>query len=435
MESVIEMRTHTAKEALKEGEGKEVKLLGWLSWKSKVGGVMFCRLRDGSGYIQLSAKKGFTPTDVLRRIEEAGIESAIYACGKVKVDMRAPGGKEVLLNDFKVIAPSQDWPITKSAISSPSFLFDNRHLSIRGMRSIAIMRLRAEIIYSTIDYFTSKGYILIQAPTIVKNAVEGGATLFELDYFGSKAYLSQSAQLYEEAAICALEKVFILQPAYRAEKSKTAKHLSEFWMIEAEHAFYGLEENIKVQEELVYHIAKNVVERRKAELETLKRDFKVPEPPFPRITYDEARDIAEKKGVGFPWGEDITTEAERQISSYFDKPVFITHFPLSARSFYHKTLDENPKVTLSSDLFAPEGYGEIATGGVRIEDYKTLKKRIKEYELPLESFEWYLELRRYGMPPHSGFGLGVERLLRWICNLKHIRDATLFPRTMLRVMP
>ncbi|MEM4312139.1 MAG: asparagine--tRNA ligase [Nitrososphaerales archaeon] len=427
-------RTHTVHQALKAKEGEEVSLLGWVAHKATLGAVTFIRLRDGLGYIQLAIKKGICKEDSLKVLKDVSLESSIWVKGKVREDKRAPEGKELLVLEGEVIAKADKWPITKDAIKSVSFLYDNRHLSIRGKKATSVMRIRNELIKAIMNFFYERDFILINTPTLVQSAVEGGATLFELDYFGKKAYLSQSAQLYEEAAICSFGKVFVLQPAFRAEKSKTSKHLTEFWMLEAEQAFTDYLDNMKIQEELIYQITKQVEEKCKKELEILNRNFKAPEPPYYRITYDEARDLALKREINFEWGEDIPTEAERIISLTFDKPIFITHFPLSARSFYHLT-DEQDKITYSSDLYAPEGYGEIATGGQRIHDYNKLLERIEKYNLPLESFKWYLDLRRYGMPPHSGFGLGIERTLRWICALKHIRAASLFPRTMQRLNP
>jgi asparaginyl-tRNA synthetase len=353
----------------------------------------------------------------------------------VRDDPRAPGGKEIAVQALRVIAPAAKWPITRSAVRSSSFLYDKRHLSIRGRKASAVFRIRAELVYAAFDFFTRRGFVLISAPTLVQNAVEGGTTLFQLDYFGQPAYLSQSAQLYEEAAICALEKVFIYQPAFRAEKSKTSKHLTEFWMLEAEQAFAEQADNLRLQEELVGYLVERVVERCGPELRVLGRSMRVPARPFPRIPYDEVRERAAQKGVQFQWGEDIPTEAERLISSSFEDPVFVTDYPLSARSFYHMTKDSAGRITLSADLFAPEGFGEIATGGQRVHDYDVLVDRVKGQEIPPESFEWYLELRKYGLPPHSGFGLGIERTVRWLAGLKHIRAASLFPRTLTRIRP
>lgn len=427
--------SQSIREALTLAQGSVAELKGWVVTKSTVGGLLFLLVRDGSGYIQVVGKKGAIDEHFLNKMKEVAIESAVRIKGQLRDDARAPGGKELVVKEFEVIAQADKWPITKSAVKSSAFLYDNRHLSIRGKKSSSVMKIRSEFIKAAFDFFIEHDFVYINAPSIVQSAVEGGATLFNIDYFGKKASLTQSAQLYEEAAICAFGKVFIMQPAFRAEKSKTAKHLTEFLMIEAEVAFNEQADNMKLQEELVNYICSRVVEKRSKELEILGRKFTVPEKPFPRITYDEARETAGKNDINFEWGEDIPTEAERLVSKMFDKPFFVTDYPLSARSFYHMTKPDNDKVTLSADLIAPEGFGEIATGGQRIHDYKTLVERLKKQELPMESFQWYVDLRKYGMPPHAGFGIGVERSIRWICNLKHIRATSLFPRTITRVYP
>ncbi len=429
-------RTHTVRQALEASPGTQVTIMGWIATQSSIGGIKFATIRDGSGYIQIACKKDRVSEQAFADFERATRESVVGVNGLIREDRRAPGGKEISVSDFWVIQLADDWPITRSAVkSSSSFLYDKRHLAIRGRKASAIIRIRAEIVYATFDYFVKSGFTLISAPSIVQNAVEGGSTLFEINYFGKKAYLSQSAQLYEEAALGALGKVFIFQPAFRAEKSKTSKHLTEFWMIEAEQAFANQEDNMKLQENLVKAMAERVTQNRNEDLATLNRSLEVPEVPFPRITYDEAREISIRKGVPFEWGDDLPTEGEREVSKEFDSPFFITGYPLSARSFYHMTEDTNDKVTKSADLIAPEGFGEIATGGQRIHDYDILTKRIQSQELATESFEWYLELRRFGMPEHSGFGIGAERTTRWFCGLKHIRGASLFPRTISRLKP
>jgi asparaginyl-tRNA synthetase len=433
---IPKQRTHTIKEALMAPQSTGVALMGWIETKSSVGGIKFATLRDGSGYIQIACKKDRVPPKAFDEFEKASKETAVVVTGTVREDKRAPGGKEISVSNFAILALAEKWPITKSAArASSSFLYDMRHLAIRGRKASSVLRVRAHVIYASFDYFVKNGFTLISAPTIVQNAVEGGSTLFALDYFGHKAYLSQSAQLYEEAAIAAFGKVFIFQPAFRAEKSKTSKHLTEFWMIEAEQAFANQEDNIRLQEGLVKAMAERVLKDCSEELQVLGRRFKFPEIPFPRISYDEAREISSKSGLNFEWGDDLPTEAERLISKQFEVPFFITGYPLSSRSFYHMTEDFNDKVTRSADLIAPEGYGEIATGGQRIHDYNTLMNRIKNQELPTESFDWYLDLRKYGMPEHAGFGIGAERVTRWMCGLKHIRATSLFPRTISRLKP
>jgi len=427
-------RPSTSAEVLAGTAAPNVEIKGWVARKHTVGGLVFALIRDGSGYVQVSVRKG--PADeAFASAKKANMESAVIVRGSVRDDKRAPGGKEISAVQFQLVAPAESWPITRTAAKSPGYLFDKRHLSIRGPKAIAAMRIRSEVIGAAFDYFRESGFHLISAPTFVQAAVEGGSTLFSVDYFGKKASLSQSAQFYEEAALPALQKVWIFQPAFRAEKSKTAKHLTEFWMIEAEQAFANQDENMKVQEGLLSKMVNRVLERRQADLKTLGRSLAQPQVPFPRMTYDEALTIAEKKGYGFEWGEDLPTEAERAISLTQTSPFFITDYPLSARSFYHMTYPDRPKVTMSADLIAPEGIGELATGGQRIHDYDELMGRIADQDLPTESFSWYLELRKFGMPPHSGFGIGVERSTRWIAGLKHIRSASLFPRTVSRISP
>jgi asparaginyl-tRNA synthetase len=427
--------SQSIREILSCPEGTEAEIRGWVVTKNTVGALLFLTIRDGSGYLQVVGKKGVTDQLFLEKMKEVTIESAVRIRGELRDDPRAPGGKELTVREMQIVAKADKWPITKSAVKSSAFLYDNRHLSIRGRKSSSIMKIRSEFIKAAFDFFTERNFVYINAPSIVQSAVEGGATLFSIEYFGKKASLTQSAQLYEEAAICAFGKVFIMQPAFRAEKSKTAKHLTEFVMIEAEVAFNEQQDNMRLQEDLVNYICCRISETKSRELEILGRKFMVPEKPFPRITYDEARDIAIKNGISFEWGEDIPTEAERLVSRTFDKPFFITDYPLSARSFYHMTRPDNDKITLSADLIAPEGFGEIATGGQRIHDYNFLVERLKQYELAIESFQWYVDLRKYGMPPHAGFGIGVERSVRWICNLKHIRATSLFPRTITRLYP
>jgi len=415
--------------------GESVEVRGWVATKNSIGGLVFAIIRDGTGYIQVSAKKGLAPQESMDAIGAATKESAVAVKGIVKEDDRAPGGREVSVRDFKIVSLAETWPITKTAAASASYLYDVRHLSIRSRKVSAAMKVRSEVIAACHDYFRERGFTLISAPSFVQAAVEGGSTLFGVEYFGKKVYLSQSAQFYEEAALAALEKVWICQPAFRAEKSRTPKHLTEFWMVEAEQAFADQSDNMRLQEELLAFIVSRAVENRSDELKILGRSLAVPSVPFDRVSYDEVRDIAEKEGVQFEWGEDVPTEAERLVSLAHQSPFFITDYPLSARSFYHMTYEDRPKVTKSADLIAPEGFGELATGGQRIASYQQLMERIKGQDLPVEAFGWYLDLRKYGMPEHAGFGMGVERVTRWLGGLKHIRMASLFPRTTTRVSP
>ncbi len=429
-----ESRPSTAADVLAGRSGPEVEIRGWVARKHTVGGLVFAIIRDGSGYVQVSARKGAADT-AFEAAKGVTRESAVIVKGEVRDDRRAPGGKEVAAREFVVVARAENWPITRTAAKSASFLFDKRHLSIRGPKAIASMRIRTEVIGAAFDYFRGKGFTLISGPTFVGAAVEGGSTLFPVDYFGKQAYLSQSAQFYEEAALPALEKVWIFQPAFRAEKSKTSKHLTEFWMIEAEQAFADQSANLSLLEGLLAAMVRRVLDNRQSDLKTLGRTLKEISLPLPRITYDEAREVAEKSGCGFQWGDDIGAEAERAVSKSQDSPFFVTDYPLSARAFYHMTYPDRPKVTISADLMAPEGLGELATSGQRIHDQSQLMERIARQELPAEAFTWYLELRKFGMPPHSGFGIGVERTTRWIAGLRHIRSASLFPRTVSRISP
>ena len=428
-------RVSTVEEVLSGKSGPLVEIRGWAARKHSVGGLVFIVLRDGTGYVQVSAKKGGSGDAAFEGAKSTTIESAVIVRGEVRDDKRAPGGKEVSATEVQVVSKAEAWPITKTAVKSRSFLFDKRHLSIRGPKSIATMKVRTEVIGAAFDYFREKGFILISAPTFVQAAVEGGSTLFPVDYFGKTAYLSQSAQFYEEASLASLQKVWIYQPAFRAEKSKTNKHLTEFWMIEAEQAFADQSDNLTLLEGLIHAMTTRVVQNRQKELTTLGRTLKEFSLPLPRVTYDDARSIAEKGGVGFEWGDDIGAEAERVISRSQETPFFVTDYPLSARSFYHMTYPDRPKVTRSADLIAPEGFGELATSGQRIHDQDELMSRIASQDLPADAFSWYLELRKFGMPPHAGFGIGVERVTRWLSGLKHIRSASLFPRTVSRISP
>jgi asparaginyl-tRNA synthetase len=428
-------RLSTAAEIIGGRATGAVEVRGWVARKHTVGGLVFAIIRDGTGYVQVSAKKGSLPDMDFDAARGATRESAVAARGEVREDRRAPGGKEVAVTEFEVVSRADTWPITKTAAKSASYLFDVRHLSIRGPKAVAAMRIRTEVVGAAFDYFRENGFTLISAPTFVQAAVEGGSTLFPVEYFGKPAYLSQSAQFYEEAALPALQKVWIYQPAFRAEKSKTSKHLTEFWMIEAEQAFADQQANMRLIEGLLAAMVRRVLENRRDDLKTLGRPLKEVALPLKRITYDEAMEIAKKKGSGFEWGDDIGSEAERVISQSFDAPFFVTEYPLSARAFYHMTYPDRPKVTMSADLMAPEGIGELATGGQRIHDQTQLMARIASQELPAEALSWYLDLRKFGMPPHSGFGIGVERTTRWIAGLRHIRSASLFPRTVSRISP
>ncbi|MEM0057497.1 MAG: asparagine--tRNA ligase [Candidatus Bathyarchaeia archaeon] len=418
--------------------GCEVEIKGWLVTKRSSGGVQFLIVRDGTGFIQATIHKDEVDEKVFKDADNLTQESSIIIRGTVKEDKRAPGGYEIRVKDLQVVhLAERDYPLAKKE-HGIDFLLKHRQLWIRSPRQTAILRIRAEVIKACRDFLDSRGFVLTDAPIFTPAAVEGTTTLFEVPYFGEKAYLTQSGQLYVEATIAAFGKVYCFGPTFRAEKSKTPRHLTEFWMVEPEMAFCDFEENLKVQEEMVTYIVKTVLEKRKRELEILKRDIKPlqkVEPPFERISYTEAINMLQKAGFQIEWGEDLGAPHERYISLQFEKPVFVHRYPAKAKAFYMQPDPENPEVVLCADLMAPEGYGEIIGGSQRIHDLKLLEKRIEEFGLPRQAYEWYLDLRRYGSVPHSGFGLGIERTVMWICKLKHIREAIPFPRTITRIYP
>ncbi|MDH5754947.1 MAG: asparagine--tRNA ligase, partial [Candidatus Bathyarchaeota archaeon] len=347
-------------------------------------------------------------------------------------------GYEVRVKDLQLVhLAAQEYPVGKKE-HGVDFLMGVRQLWIRSPRQIAILKVRAEVIKACKDFLDKRGFTLTDSPILTPSAVEGVATLFEVPYFGDKAFLTQSGQLYVEATIAAFGKVYCFGPTFRAERSKTSRHLTEFWMVEPEMAFFTFEDNLKLQEEMVTYIVKRTLEKRKRELEVLKRDvkpLKKVEPPFDRISYTEAIEMLQKAGYRIEWGEDLGAPHERFVSLRFEKPVFVHRYPTKVRAFYMQPDPDDPKVVLCADLMAPEGYGEIIGGSERIHDLKLLEQRIEEFGLPKEAYEWYLDLRRYGSVPHSGFGLGIERTVMWICKLKHIRETIPFPRTMKRVYP
>ncbi|ACK42212.1 MULTISPECIES: asparagine--tRNA ligase [Dictyoglomus] len=416
----------------------EVEIRGWLFNKRSSGKIVFLIIRDGTGYIQGVATLDNFTEEELDSFEKIPIESSLIVVGDLRREPRAPGGYELLLKRVNIVSYSEDYPIQKKD-HSVDFLLERRHLWIRSRKQNAILRIRSEVVKAIRDFLDEKGFVLIDAPILTPSSCEGTTTLFSLDYFDlGKAYLSQSGQLYMEAACMAFGKVYCFGPAFRAEKSKTRRHLTEFWMVEPEMAFWDWQDNMKLQEELVSYIVQRVLEKRKRELEILERDTKPLEkvvPPFPRITYREAIEILKRNGQDIEYGDDFGGDEETIISNQFDKPVFIHHYPAKIKPFYMQPDPENPNEVLNNDLLAPEGYGEIIGGSQRIHDLKLLEKKLEEYNLPREVFEWYLDLRRYGSVPHSGFGLGIERTVAWICGLKHVREAIPFPRMIYRIYP
>lgn len=364
-------------------------------------------------------------------------ESSVILSGLVREDQRAPGGFEIELDDLELVQMAQDYPITPKE-HGVAFLMEHRHLWLRSSRQHAIMRIRATVIKACRDFLDSQGFLLVDAPILTPAAVEGTTTLFPVDYFGEQAYLSQSGQLYNEATCLAFGRVYCFGPAFRAEKSATRRHLAELWMLEPEAAFYHFEDNLRLQEELVSYVVQTVLEKRKRELEIIKRDTTLLEkvsPPFPRITYDQALELLKEKGLPLEWGEDFGAPHETAICTSFEKPVFVTHFPAVCKAFYMKPDPDRPEVTLSADLLAPEGYGEIIGGSERIDSLELLEQKLRENNLPEEPYRWYLDLRRYGSVPHSGFGMGIERTVAWICGLEHIRESIPFPRLLEKMYP
>jgi asparaginyl-tRNA synthetase len=365
-------------------------------------------------------------------------ESAIAVTGLVRADSRAPGGYEIDVSGFEVISAAHDFPITPKE-HGVDFLMDRRHLWIRSARQQAILRVRHEVIDAVRDYFNSRGFILADTPIFTPSACEGTTTLFPVQYFDDgTAYLTQSGQLYNEANAMALGRVYCFGPTFRAEKSKTRRHLTEFWMVEPEVAYATLDDVIELAEGLVVEVVARVLDKRARELKHLERDttsLERVQRPFPRITYDAAAEALKAKGLPFEWGGDFGSPDETALSEMYDRPLCVTGYPSAIKAFYFKPDDERPEISKSVDVLAPEGYGEIIGGGQRLDDYDLLLKRIEEHKLPREAFEWYLDLRRYGSVPHGGFGMGIERVVSWICGLEHLREAIPYPRMLYRLYP
>ncbi len=418
--------------------GKEVTLKGWLYNKRSSGKVKFVILRDGTGLLQCVYFKGNVSEEVFDVADKTGQESAIEVTGIVKTEPRAPGGYELDATGLKVISEAHDYPITPKE-HGVEFLMDHRHLWLRSSKQTAILRIRHRLVKAIRDFFDNNGFTLMDPPILTPAACEGTSTLFETDYFElGKAYLTQSGQLYAEAGAMALGKVYTFGPTFRAEKSKTRRHLTEFWMVEPEVAFAGLNEDMDLAEEFLEYIVQTVLKEKEEELKILERDttlLKNVKKPLPRISYDEAVEILKKKGLEFEYGNDLGGTDETVISNQFDRPVMVHHYPAEVKAFYMKRDSDNDKFALAVDILAPEGYGEIIGGSQREDDFETLLARIKEHNLPQDAFEWYLDLRRYGSVPHSGFGLGLERTVAWICGLDHVRETIPFPRLIYRNTP
>lgn len=422
---------------ISEYDGKEVEIRGWLYNKRSSGSVLFLIVRDGTGFIQAVVVKGQVPDGDFAAADRLTQESSLVVRGLVRADRRAPGGYEISVSGLEPVSIAEEYPISLKE-HGVDFLMDHRHLWLRTPRQVAIMRVRNEIVKAIRDFLDEREFVLVDAPILTPSACEGTTTLFETDYFDTKAYLTQSGQLYMEAAAMALGKVYCFGPTFRAEKSKTRRHLTEFWMVEPEMAWVDLEGDMRLQEDMVSYVVQRVLEKRAKDLATLGRDtskLEKVEPPFPRITYDEACEILRRHGVDFEWGNDFGGGDETILAEEFDRPVFVHRYPTSCKAFYMKPDPDRPEVCLSADLLAPEGYGEIIGGGQRIDDPDLLARRIEEHRLPAEAYGWYMDLRRYGSVPHSGFGLGIERTVAWICGLDHVRETIPFPRLLNRIYP
>lgn len=418
-------------------EGREVIIRGWLYNKRSSGKLRFLLVRDGSQTIQCVVFKGNVSEESFQNATDITQESSLVVTGTVSKDERSPIGYEIQVNEIEIVQMADEYPITKKD-HGVDFLMDNRHLWLRSSRQHAILRIRHEIIRSAREYFDSNDFVLIDTPIFTPNAAEGTTTLFETEYFGSSAYLTQSGQLYGEAAAMAFGKIYCFGPTFRAEKSKTRRHLTEFWMIEPEVAYFDLNDDMQLAEEFVSHIVQSVLKNRKQELEIIERDTSKLEnvkAPFPKIHYKEAVDILRKENPDFVDGADFGGGDETIISEKFDKPVIVHHYPAAIKAFYMKRDPEEPEYALAMDMLAPEGYGEIIGGSQREDDHDVMLERIREHKLPEKAFQWYLDIRKFGSVPHAGFGLGIERTVAWICGLKHVRETIPFPRLMQRIYP
>ena len=432
------MPQRTPVASLPQWVGKTAVVMGWIYHRRTAGKLLFLEVRDGSGVVQAVVSKKTVGDAAFEAAEKAPLESSVSVTGEVKSDPRAPDGVELSATAVEVVSPCiAEFPIGKKE-HGIGFLMEQRHLYLRSKRPTATLRIRAEVERAMREYLDDHGFTAVDAPIFTPAAAEGTATLFKVDYFGEPAFLSQTGQLYVEAAAQALGKVYCFGPTFRAEKSKTRRHLTEFWMLEPEIAFGDLEEDMALMEGVVSHAVTRVLDRRAADLETLGRDVAKlanVKPPFPRVSYDEALKRLEGTPAAIPWGEDFGAPQEDALSAEYDRPVLVHRFPTKVKAFYMKPDPARPEVALGCDMIAPEGYGEIVGGGERCSDLAYLERRIEEEKLPKAAYEWYLDLRRYGACPSAGFGLGLERTVAWICGLDHAREAAAFPRTMNRVYP
>lgn len=422
----------------KDFTGQEVELKGWVFNKRSGGSIVFLQVRDGTGFMQVIVVKQEVKEEVFQKAQELTLESSVICTGTIKDEKRAVGGFELSLKELVVINLSaEDYPIGKKE-HGPDFLLSHRHLWLRSKRQWAILRIRNTLINGINEFLQKENFSRIDTPIITPSACEGTTTLFEIDYFGEKAYLTQSGQLYLETAIYSFGRCYDFGPALRAEKSKTRRHLIEFWIMDAEAAFMDFEELLKFEEKFIFYLIQKVLNENEKEFIIIGRDTKPLESiktPFDRLTYDNAIKRLNSLGSDIKWGSDFGNDDETILMNHFNNPIFITDYPASIKAFYCKKRKDNEKLVLSGDLMAPEGYGEIIGGGQREDDYNKLLKSIKDHKYMLSDYEWYLDLRKYGSVPHSGFGLGLERLIAWICKLDHVRETIPFPRMMDRFRP
>ena len=422
---------------LKEHVGQQVIVNGWLYNKRASGKLHFPIIRDGSGYLQCVVSKKEVSEKDWNAVESVTQESTVRVTGTVREEPRAPGGVELHVSSFEVLDLTENYPITPKEHGT-AFLMDIRHLWLRSSRQHAVLRIRSELEQACRDFFYDRDFVLIDSPILTPAACEGTSTLFETDYFGSKAYLSQSGQLYLEPAAAAFGRVYCFGPTFRAEKSKTRRHLMEFWMIEPEVAFLEFDGLQDLAEEFIESIVARVLDRSREDLKTLERDLSKLENirrPFPRITYREAIETLQKKGSSIKFGDDLGADEETLLASSYGRPVMVSRYPAAIKAFYMQPAPEDSSLALGMDMLAPEGYGEIIGGSQRIHDHDLLLQRIKEHNLPLQAFQWYLDIRKYGTFPHSGFGMGLERCVAWISGSHHLRETNPYPRMLNRIYP
>jgi asparaginyl-tRNA synthetase len=429
---------HVYIEDIGRHEGEEVTIKGWLHNRRSSGKIHFLILRDGTGFIQAVMSRAAVGDDLFKLADHLSQETSVIVTGTARADKRAPSGFEIDVQLLEVVGESHDYPITPKE-HGVDYLLDRRHLWIRSERQQAILRVRHEIINAVRDFFNARGFILADTPIFTPAACEGTTTLFPAQYFEeTTAYLTQSGQLYNEANAMALGRVYCFGPTFRAEKSKTRRHLTEFWMVEPEMAYADLDDVMTLAEDLVVEIVARVLDRRRRELTVLERETSKLESvkkPFPRISYDDAVALLRARGLPIQWGGDFGGPDETTLSEQYDRPVMVHRYPGAVKAFYMKPDPERPDVALGVDMLAPEGYGEIIGGGERLADLDLLRARIKEHDLPQDAFEWYLDLRRYGTVPHGGFGMGIERVVAWICKLEHVRETIPYPRMLYRLYP